>query len=155
MARNIQRTRLGQPSLSMDGFVCKTKKWGNFGEKPFVWDFLLGGEASKTRMKKFTRKKSLPVSVGVGIACSTIASTYSCTCVGLLLVTMPSNSRLMPSARSSSSRSSARRISPKDTHSNHAGWSYANQECRQQSGQLLPEHSDWPSAVFHMLGTFT
>ena len=39
----------------MDGFFCK-KKVGNFGEKPFVWEFLLGGDTSKKRIKKFTRK---------------------------------------------------------------------------------------------------
>ena len=48
-------TRLVQPSLSIWFFLHK-KKVGNFGEKPFVWEFLLGGDASKKRIKKFTRK---------------------------------------------------------------------------------------------------
>ena len=32
------------------------KKVGNFGEKPFVWELLLGGDTSKKRMQTFTRK---------------------------------------------------------------------------------------------------
>ena len=48
-------TRLVQPSLSIWFFLHK-KKVGNFGEKPFVWEFLLGGDTSKKRIKNFTRK---------------------------------------------------------------------------------------------------
>ena len=37
-------------------FLLHKKKVGNFCEKPFVWEFLLGGDTSKKRIKKFTRK---------------------------------------------------------------------------------------------------
>jgi hypothetical protein len=39
-------------------FFYIKKKVGKFGEKPFVhvWEFLLGGDTSKKRIKKFTRK---------------------------------------------------------------------------------------------------
>ena len=50
-------TRLGQPSLSMDRFFnLNINKFENFGEKPFLWKFLLGGDTSKKRIKSFTRK---------------------------------------------------------------------------------------------------
>jgi hypothetical protein len=51
----FEATRLVQPSLSIWFFLHK-KKVGNFGEKPFVWEFLLGGDTSKKRIKIFTRK---------------------------------------------------------------------------------------------------
>ena len=51
----LNSTRLVQPSLSIHSSSHKTKV-GNFGEKPFVWEFLLGGDTSKKRIKKFTRK---------------------------------------------------------------------------------------------------
>ena len=46
---------LVQPSLSIWFFLHKTKV-GNFCEKPFVWEFLLGGDTSKKRIKKIYRK---------------------------------------------------------------------------------------------------
>ena len=43
-------------AITFNGRFLSQKKVGNFGEKPFVWEFLLGGDASKKRIKKITRK---------------------------------------------------------------------------------------------------
>ena len=48
-------TRLVQPSVSIWFFLHK-KKVVKFCEKAFVWEFLLGGDTSKKRIKNFTRK---------------------------------------------------------------------------------------------------